>query len=327
MTSALPPLAQAFSGALGSAAANAVSYPLDLVATKLQTNSSRKHRGFRGVYRLVTHIRYSEGLAGLYDGLPTDTASTLISNFLYFYFYTLLHALAVRRRGSSKEPLLHTLKLALTSPTRPVLLGPPTELAIGFVAGVASRAVSTPLSVITVRLQTSDEDDGASDESAKRTWEDRRPGFTEVVRNIYADEGLPGFWTGFHPTLPLCLTPALTFMFMQLLSRLRLPRRSPSPSSQSALGAFLGGAAANALAITILYPLLLAKVRVQASRTRSGHTPSMTDVWAAALRAEGWLGLYAALGVQIVKGFVSQGVTMLVKQRIERAVARLYARK
>ena len=45
MTSTLPPLVQAFSGAVGSASANAIVYPLDLVATRLQTTSSKKLRG------------------------------------------------------------------------------------------------------------------------------------------------------------------------------------------------------------------------------------------------------------------------------------------
>ena len=130
--------------------------------------------------------------------------------------------------------------------------------------------------------------------------------------------------TGFRPTLPLCLTPALTLLFFQVLSRIRVPRRSPhtgtAAARPSALSAFLSGASANALAVSILYPLLLAKVRVQAARSRGrggtgAHTTSMTDVWAAAVRADGWRGLYQALGAQILKGFVSQGVTMLVKQR------------
>ena len=102
---------------------------------------------------------------------------------------------------------------------------------------------------------------------------------------------------------------------MQLLSRFRLCRRTPYVSQQSALCAFLAGATANAITITILYPLLLAKVRVQAGHARLGRALSMTDVWAAALKTEGWRGLYAALGVQILKGFVNQGVAMLVKQR------------
>jgi solute carrier family 25 (peroxisomal adenine nucleotide transporter), member 17 len=45
MTSTLPPLIQAFSGSIGSATANAIIYPLDLVATRLQTTSSRKLKG------------------------------------------------------------------------------------------------------------------------------------------------------------------------------------------------------------------------------------------------------------------------------------------
>ena len=124
---------------------------------------------------------------------------------------------------------------------------------------------------------------------------------------------------GFKPTLPLCLTPALTLLLYQLLSRIRVPWKAPS-SRQSATSAFLSGASANALALTILYPLLLAKVRVQAARSKAGNNganvpSSMTQVWAAAIRNDGWGGLYQALGAQILKGFVNQGVTMLVKQR------------
>ncbi|KAI0710308.1 mitochondrial carrier [Cerioporus squamosus] len=322
MTSALPPLVQACSGALGSAVANAVSYPLDLVATKLQTTTSRRLRGIHGTGLLLKHILETEGLAGLYDGLGADTASTIVSNFLYFYFYTLLHAIVARRRGSSNASLLQTLKHSLTAPTKPVLLGVPTELAVGFVAGVASRVVSTPLSVVTVRLQTEgydddDESEAATTSKAAAERSNVGQGFLDVVQRIYAEEGLPGFWAGFRPTLPLCLTPALTLLLFQVLSRLRIPWRSPQ-ARQSGISAFLSGASANALAVTILYPLLLAKVRVQAARSRrneNGSATSVTDVWAAAVRAEGWGGLYQALGAHILKGFVNQGVTMLVKQR------------
>ncbi|KAI0740655.1 mitochondrial carrier [Earliella scabrosa] len=336
MTSALPPLVQACSGALGSAAANAVSYPLDLVATKLQITTSRRLRGTQGAIRILKHIMHTEGLAGLYDGLGADTASTIVSNFLYFYYYTLLHALVARKRVSSDASLLKVLKEALKAPTKPVLLGVPTELAVGFIAGAASRAVSTPLSVVTVRMQTGGDDDDSEDDtrngSPSRTTKaaSTSPSFTQAVRTIYSDDGLAGFWAGFKPTLPLCLTPALTLLLYQLLSRIRVPWKAPS-SRQSATSAFLSGASANALALTILYPLLLAKVRVQAARSKAGNNganvpSSMTQVWAAAIRNDGWGGLYQALGAQILKGFVNQGVTMLVKQRIERGIIRLYTR-
>ena len=82
MTSALPPLVQACSGALGSATANAVSYPLDLVATKLQISTRRSVRGFEGALRLLKYILRTEGLSGLYDGLGADTASTIVSKYV-----------------------------------------------------------------------------------------------------------------------------------------------------------------------------------------------------------------------------------------------------
>ncbi|CDO72618.1 hypothetical protein BN946_scf184985.g37 [Trametes cinnabarina] len=327
MTSSLPPLAQALSGALGSATANSISYPLDLVATRLQTTSSRSNRlrGLRGILYVLRHVLRTEGLAGLYDGLAADTASTLISNFLYFYFYTLLHAVVARRRAGTNAPLLTTLKRAIASPTAPVLLDVPTELAVGFLAGVASRAMSTPLSVVTVRLQTweNDEDADSSDDEENDPMTSRSrplkksPQFSEVIQNIYANQGLSGSWAGFKPTLPLCLTPALTLLLFQLLSRLRLPGRHLGPSTHlqpSALSAFLSGATANALAVACVYPLLLAKVRVQAAR-KGGDVSSMTDVWLRAINEEGWRGLYQGLVAQLVKGFVNQGVTMLVKQR------------
>ena len=47
MTSTLPPLAQAISGAIGAAAANVGSYPFDLATTRIQTsNSKRRPKGF-----------------------------------------------------------------------------------------------------------------------------------------------------------------------------------------------------------------------------------------------------------------------------------------
>ena len=135
--------------------------------------------------------------------IPTD--DTL--SFLYFYFYTLLHALAARRRAAFHAPLLQTIKRAVTSPTRPVLLGAPTELAIGFVAGVASCAISTPLSVITVRLQTSGDDGDGNGVDPQPSigpetgaTKKQRPGFCEVLRNIHAEESLYGFWAGPYRT-------------------------------------------------------------------------------------------------------------------------------
>ncbi|GBE84129.1 mitochondrial carrier [Sparassis crispa] len=308
MASSLPPLLQACSGSLASASANVISYPLDLIATKLQISESPHLRGLKGARRILRHIVGTEGFAGFYSGLPTDTASTLVSGFLYYYFYTILHALAARLRSSSP------LSRALTARTRPVLLPLPVELAVGYIAGIASRAVSMPLSLITVRLQSAGgegEDEDGDDGKRKGV-----PPVVDIVRSIYTEQGLCGFWAGFAPTLPLALTPALTLLFFQLFSRIQSGR------IPAYMRAFLDGALSNALALAVLYPLVLAKVRVQAWRDMS-----MFAVWREAFRSAGWAGLYHGLTAILLKGFVSQGITMLVKQRIEQAVMHIHAKR
>ncbi|EKM53611.1 uncharacterized protein PHACADRAFT_99150 [Phanerochaete carnosa HHB-10118-sp] len=332
MTSTLPPLVQAFSGAVGSAAANMVVYPLDLVATRLQTTSLKRLRGdvgFAGVLRALRHVLETEGWSGLYDGLPTDTAATIISNFLYFYFYAFLRTILVRRKTRISPPPKSKSKAT------PVLLGVAEELGIGFLAGVSSRAISTPLSVVTVRLQTETEgrdDRGELDpekgdpEDASRRGEPK--GVLTTVQKIYAEQGLKGFWGGFSTTIPLSLNPAITLFLFQLYRKLVVRGSKTSAlGTPSASSSFVGAAFSNAVATWLLYPLMLAKTRLQIHRKhvqeanqgpeqdKKGSNTSMLTIWEDALDKEGPSGLYQGLEAQLLKGFVSQGVTMMVKQR------------
>lgn len=84
MTSTLPPLIQACSGAIGSAAANSASYPLDLVTTRLQTTNSKRLRGLTSAWHLLSQIVHKHGLNALYDGLIPDTGATLLSSCVMF---------------------------------------------------------------------------------------------------------------------------------------------------------------------------------------------------------------------------------------------------
>jgi len=61
-------------------------------------------------------------------------------------------------------------------------------------------------------------------------------------------------------------------------------------------------------------------------RAGDSGTPTMLAVWREARARRGWAGVYDGLEAQLIKGFVSQGVTMLMKQRIERAVVSVYTR-
>ncbi|KZT41871.1 mitochondrial carrier [Sistotremastrum suecicum HHB10207 ss-3] len=303
MTSTLPPLIQAFSGAIGSATANATSYPLDLASTRLQiVRAKDRPQGLQGAIHILSVVFRKRGWSGLYDGLVSDTGSTLLSNFCYFYIYSALRFLLLRRKQRTK---------GLSS------LSVPEELAVGFFAGAGSRAVSSPLSLITVRLQSEKEKD-AEDPESSGNGEDAEATVIGVARAIYTEEGLTGFWKGFRTNLVLCLNPSVTLCFYQLLSRITL--RDKSRKNPGALQAFSVAALSNAFAVTLLFPIILAKTRLQAS---SGSVDSL-QIWRDALQRDGIHGLFQGWQTQVSKGFLSQGLTMMVKQRIERAIVQIY---
>jgi adenine nucleotide transporter 17 len=236
-------------------------------------------------------------------------------SFLYFYVYALLRAFALRKRAhAAGKAAVQTLSVAI-------------ELALGFVAGVASRAVSTPLSVITVRLQT--EGDGDDEEKEKPALKAKKARPLQVLQRIYDADGLAGFWkglswsylvsctiltasAGFASTVILSLNPALTFAFFQLAHRAvaRLSRSSTSNKPGPA-EAFFGAASSNALAVLLLYPLILAKTRMQAGVGTLAHVLRH----AYADEGHGLSGIYQGLQAQLLKGFVNQGVSFLAKER------------
>ncbi|THV06629.1 mitochondrial carrier [Dendrothele bispora CBS 962.96] len=358
MTSTLPPLVQAVAGAIGSASANALTYPIDLATTRLQLQTpqsvakrGKKPRGPSGIQGgilLLQKIAQEYGISALYDGLLTDTGATLLSNFLYFYFYSWL-----------RDVLLNAKKRRLNSKSLPKLTII-QELFLGFLAGVSSRAISMPLSIITLRLQTerssqrTEKDDSDSEDEEPDGQKDT--GVVDIVRHIYQEQGLAGFWSGFKTTLLLSLNPSITLAFFQVFRRIlfltrrsRLERASgkasvldPTPGE-----AFIGGALSNSLAVAILYPLILAKTRLQARKRSLSETlpsnipvqpPTLTSVLMDAYlgrypdgqkgkRQGGTKALYQGLEMQTLKGFLSQGVTFLVKGRIEQMVVDAYLRR
>ncbi|KAG5731325.1 Peroxisomal adenine nucleotide transporter 1 [Termitomyces sp. T112] len=341
MTSSLPPLVQAFSGAIGSASANILTYPLDLVTTRVQLDPPDKSRTWRKeIHRasyLLRNITQRDGFSALYGGILTDTGAMVLSSFLYFYVYSFLRSLATKRlvpfRSSSRAGISPIHKPSMAE-----------ELVLGFIAGVLSRAVSTPLSMISLRLraeETADKDSYEENEA--------RPPRNSVVgaaRSIYKEHGLIGFWRGFQTTVTLSLNPSITLAFFQLFRRLLalFERRSRFATKSNPFGqanptplqAFFGAAISNSITVCVLYPLILAKTRLQASSATSlqeviNDAYNGLDTYShkhQEMRTSdaivGISGLYRGLWVQLLKGILNQGVTFTVKGRIEEMIVNAY---
>ena len=177
----------------------------------------------------------------------------------------------------------------------------------------------------------------------------RQSSIRKIALQIRNERGLQGFWSGYSASLVLTLNPSLTFLFFDTLKRLLVPRnRRSDPPAQAT---FLIAAVSKAVASTITYPFSLAKSRTQASsksfserkvdeigmanktgeklesisgKTKAERPNNVFTTILGVARAEGLSALYEGLGGEILKGFFSHGLTMIVKQIVHRFVIQLY---
>jgi hypothetical protein len=193
------------------------------------------------------------------------------------------------------------------------------ELAVGMVAGAFSRLFTTPISNVVTRKQTAAM---AGTKASQQT-------FSEIVEEIKKEKGILGLWSGYSATLVLTLNPAITFLLHETMLRLlvkRENRQNPGARITFILAAFSKG-----LASCVTYPFSLAKSRTQvtskAPTTEKGTMEKKQNIFQMLLKIandEGPLALYEGIEGEVLKGFFSHGLTMLVKERIHRVVIKMY---
>ncbi|GAA5832206.1 hypothetical protein JCM11251_004279 [Rhodosporidiobolus azoricus] len=366
MTSALPPLAQATAGSLGAVISNALIFPLDTITSRLQTSSrsarrrsgsstpTKRQGGYSSLLTAIRTVWAQGGWRAFYAGLGPDSLATAISQFLYFFLYAFLRNRLMARRlrqgvgvqVASSPSSVGTVGDGKAKRPAPPLLSVVEELVVGSLAGVVAKGIVSPLSMITVRAQTSSErkgdaegekegdktlvdemaaaakkgQSGKKDEDSDTESEEggykESPSAVKIAQEIYDEQGIAGFWSGFGSTIFLTSNPAITYYAFAVLQRFVIPakhRTHPTPGQT-----FICGAFASAIASAITYPLILAKTRLQ-FRSPTGRRlyRSQFDVFRKTLKQSGIAGLYSGLESQLIKGFLSEGLKLLVKERVE----------
>jgi len=324
---ALPALGHATSGALGTAISKLITYPLDVVITRLQVqrqlHHDDKHPHYSGLLDAVEKIYEREGgPKAFYSGVVQETLKGVADSFLFFlaYSYVRQKRLTARDNGRSLPAL--------------------EEIGIGVVAGAFSKLFTTPIQQIVTRKQTAAmmSHDSASDIPPLSSTRD-------IAAEIRREKGILGFWSGYSASLVLTLNPSITMLLHKALLRLLVPRaKRDDPGARVT---FLLAAISKVLASTATYPFSLAKTRAQVSSQKpssgSGETSDkeksddpleskalqvrQRTVFSTILRiaqTEGISALYEGLGAEMLKGFFSHGITMLMKDRIHAVIISLY---
>lgn len=138
----------------------------------------------------------------LYSGLQYKIAESTTSKFFYFYAYTLLAQLVAPRDGSP--------------------IGTGTNLAIGYLSEFVHLPVTLPMEVIATKLQTGRAGHGHG-------------GVAQIVRGVFQESGVAGFYKGFRAYFVLCLQPAIQYTVFERVKALYLERFKKASQSLGAL--------------------------------------------------------------------------------------------
>eukprot|EP00930_Biecheleria_cincta_P058162 TRINITY_DN44007_c0_g1_i1.p1 TRINITY_DN44007_c0_g1~~TRINITY_DN44007_c0_g1_i1.p1 ORF type:complete len:304 (+),score=28.27 TRINITY_DN44007_c0_g1_i1:76-987(+) len=286
-------LVAAISGSLGGAMSKAVTYPLETMKTCLANKDSSE-----------TSLEVLQQLWGfaMYKGIKLRLSKSIFHNFVFFYVMEGITQLAkrlvdfvCRRRGL---------------PTGEVGMG--TFLLAGFCGDALNMPVLSPIDTVLSQVQTSKQGEGVM----------------SVVRRIYDEQGVAGFYIGWQVYIMASLRPAVKFGLIETIKKMWLRGKSRD-AVLSVAQAFWLGALTNALASTLFYPLNTARIvimsrrRGAASTTEGRGSDNIVQVIRAIAQEEGVRGLYKGLASEISEGTLGSALFLAIKEQLTQGVQRV----
>nr|DAD26650.1 TPA_asm: hypothetical protein HUJ06_028118 [Nelumbo nucifera] len=267
-------LINGLAGAGGGIIAQLITYPLQTVNTRQQTErdpkkSSRKLGTIGQMCQVVKH----EGWGRLYGGLTPSLVGTAASQGVYYYFYQIF-------RSQAEADALDRWKKGIGDGS----VGMFSSLAVAALAGCVNVLFTNPIWVVVTRMQTHTKASTETrlnrnlsivpDETILAVVEPPPYGTSHAVQEVYDEAGLWGFWKGVFPTLIMVSNPSIQFMLYETLLKKLKARRASSKKGNDAVTAleiFLLGAVAKLGATVVTYPLLVVKM--------TGVVSQAIDLW------------------------------------------------
>lgn len=340
-------------GAGGGIVAQLLTYPLQAVNTRQQIEritiaGSKFQAGVvipspeESPWKLPTNeflrVIKQEGWGGLYRGLGPSMVGTICSQGVYYYFYQLF---------KDKADALYLQKKKNGSGDWTVgMLG---SLLVAALAGCVNVLLTNPIWVIVTRMQTAKSSqlkalptlrskprsDASSIVDISQTDPvGRADGAVTMIRDLYNEAGLAGFWKGVLPTLIMVSNPAIQFMLYESLVKWLTRKRTKTKyglKPMAAVEVFTLGAIAKLGATVVTYPLLVVKSRLQAKQVSRGEMgvqyAGTLDVILKMVRYEGLLSFYKGMSTKIVQSVVAAAVLFMIKEELVKGARALVPKK
>ncbi|KAI3402780.1 ANT1 [Candida oxycetoniae] len=352
----LTPLEKAASGALASAVANTLVYPLDLSKVIIQTQVKKHH-----------HHRKPHGGSGNGNGSGNGSSDSLSSppqSELSDFEESILRSspkdsktgelkykntIDVLRKIYEKKGILgwyHGLfstvigtaaqnfsyfywysivkkvyaNLYKNIPNHKA--NTLTELFLGAVAAAISQCFTMPIGVITTQQQT----------------DKHHKNLLQLIREILDQDGVCGLWRGLRVSLVLCINPSITYGSYERLKQILYGNKE----FLGPLESFSLGVIAKSLATLVTQPLIVSKAMIQKKAKSKDKKKNnleggrkveeeeeeeeeeddikfdhFTEALAHLWHTEKFRGLYKGIAPQLLKGVFVQGLLFMFKDQID----------
>ncbi|KAE9615012.1 hypothetical protein Lal_00048235 [Lupinus albus] len=326
-------LINGLAGAGGGIIAQLITYPLQTVNTRQQTERDpKKENKNLGTLQQMSQVVKHEGWERLYGGLTPSLIGTATSQGVYYYFYQIF-------RHKAEVAALQQKRLGFGDGS----VGMLSSLIVAALSGCVNVLLTNPIWLVVTRMQTHRKESSkalsgqklsdATDQTTLSAVERPPYGTSNVVQEVYQEAGVLGFWKGVLPTLIMVSNPSIQFMLYEtILTKLKKRRAQNKKGGNgvTALEIFLLGAVAKLGATVVTYPLLVVKSRLQARQAKDGDKKQQykgtLDAILKMIRYEGFYGFYKGMGTKIVQSVLAAAVLFMVKEELVNQIRSLLAK-
>ncbi|KAF9436820.1 hypothetical protein BGZ76_002857 [Entomortierella beljakovae] len=307
-------------GSIAGVAGKFVEFPFDTVKVRLQTQPL-DHPIFKGPFDCFRQTVRNEGFLGLYNGLSSPIVGAMLENAVLFVGYRraqdmLREFVAVPEANIGAEPIPLSIPMLCLS---------------GGISGVFASMVLTPVELVKCKLQVQQighlytkKEMGAAVPKALHS------GPLSVIRQIYTQNGIRGFYLGHFPTfLRETGGGAAWFGSYEAICRLLISHEQAkvldgkkfTQADLSAPQLMLAGAISGMAYNFILFPADCIKSHMQTrdilrsngraangvSFAKQGFLSTGREIF----RSEGIRGLYRGCGITVARSAPSSAIIFL----------------
>jgi solute carrier family 25 protein 33/36 len=281
-------LAGGFAGTLSAA----ITCPLEVIKTKLQSTGSSQLAGNGSkAVQVAVQIASREGLPGFFRGLVPTLVGIIPARSTYFWAYTTSKTMMLQKMGES--PLVHMLSAVI--------------------AGMVSNTITNPIWMLKTRMQLQAGGNGSILYTS----------YADAFQRIVKEEGFRGLYKGLSASYWGVTEGAIHFVVYERLKKWMYQRKRPEQSQErlSSLQYLSMAALSKLIASATTYPHEVVRTRLREQTPIPGALPKYRGVLQSIktiAREEGVRGLYSGMGMHLLRVVPNTAIMFLTFELVSR---------